>query len=230
MPESTAVPPCPEARRDRMSNRSCARGEAQDVKIFNGGGKSQAAPAALPGTLSPPARQCRAGRRVAGVCQGVKGHSGGGGDELNLSFLVFLTEQVGMCASVKHQQFQFVAYLLLYQQPVGAQGIPALGLVCQVTETASFFTIKRRYCFYCCCHSYIIFRIINYNVYRYCERRTALAQCLLLIALAAFTPQGRCKPNAMELVPIAKAQPVLAAFRLQRYNFFKKINGKICRV
>ena len=41
-----------------------------------------------------------------------------------------------------------------------------------------------------------------------------------LIALAAFTPQGRCKPNAMELVPIAEAQPVLAAFWLQRYNFF----------
>jgi len=41
-----------------------------------------------------------------------------------------------------------------------------------------------------------------------------------LIALAAFTPQRRCKPNAMELVPIAEAQPVLAAFRLQRYNFF----------
>ena len=230
MPESTAVPPCPEARRDRMSNRSCARGEAQDIKIFNGGGKgkSQAAPAALPGTLSPPARQCRAGRRVAGVCLGVKGHSGGG-DELKLFLLEFLTEQVGMCASVKHQQFQFVAYLLLYQQPVGAQGIPALGLVCQVTETASFFTIKRRYCFYCCCHSYIIFRIINYNVDRYCERRTALAPSLLLIALAAFTPQGRCKPNAMELVPIAEAQPVLAAFGCKGTIFFS-INDKICRV
>jgi hypothetical protein len=37
---------------------------------------------------------------------------------------------------------------------------------------------------------------------------------------AAFTPQGRCKPYAMELVPIAEAQPVLAAFRLQRYNFY----------
>ena len=40
-------------------------------------------------------------------------------DELKLSLLVFLTEQVGMCASVKHQQLQFVAYLLPYQQPVG---------------------------------------------------------------------------------------------------------------
>jgi len=53
------------------------------------------------------------------------------------------------------------------------------------------------------------------------EQRLFHASCL--IALAAFTPQGRCKPNAMELVPIAEAQPaqpVLAAFPLQRYNFF----------
>ena len=50
------------------------------------------------------------------------------------------------------------------------------------------------------------------------EQRLLYASCL--IALAAFTPQGRCKPNAMELVPIAEAQPVLAAFPLQRYNFY----------
>jgi hypothetical protein len=50
------------------------------------------------------------------------------------------------------------------------------------------------------------------------EQRLHHASCL--IALAAFTPQGRCKPNAMELVPIAEAQPVPAAFRLQRYNFY----------
>ncbi len=35
------------------------------------------------------------------------------------------------------------------------------------------------------------------------EQRLLHASCL--IALAAFTPQGRCKPNAMELVPIAEA-------------------------
>jgi len=31
-----------------------------------------------------------------------------------------------------------------------------------------------------------------------------------LFALAEFTPQGRCKPNAMELVPIAEAQTIPA--------------------
>jgi len=50
------------------------------------------------------------------------------------------------------------------------------------------------------------------------EQRLFHASCLF--ALAAFTPQGRCKPNAMELVPIAEAQTILAAFLLQRYNFF----------
>ena len=38
------------------------------------------------------------------------------------------------------------------------------------------------------------------------------------------------EPRAMELAPIAEALPVLAAYRLQRYNFLKRINGKICRV
>jgi len=50
------------------------------------------------------------------------------------------------------------------------------------------------------------------------EQRLFHASCL--IALAAFTPQGRCKPNAMELVTIAEAQLVLAALWLQRYNFY----------
>ncbi len=35
------------------------------------------------------------------------------------------------------------------------------------------------------------------------EQRLLHTSCL--IALAAFTPQERCKPNAMELVPIAEA-------------------------
>lgn len=38
------------------------------------------------------------------------------------------------------------------------------------------------------------------------------------------------EPRAMELAPIAEVQPILAAYRLQRYNFFQKINDKICRV
>jgi len=59
------------------------------------------------------------------------------------------------------------------------------------------------------------------------EQRLLHASCL--IALAAFTPQGRCKPNAMELVPIAEAQPVLAAFGYKGTTFFS-INDKICRV
>lgn len=79
MPESTAVPPCPKARRDRMSNRSCARGAVQEEKIFNGGGggKSQAFPAALPGgPVSTAGRQ--SGRRLAhAVCQWKLVHSAG---------------------------------------------------------------------------------------------------------------------------------------------------------
>ena len=43
--------------------------------------------------------------------------SGGMGGKLFL--LVFLTEKVGVGAGVEHKQFQFVTYLLPYQQPVG---------------------------------------------------------------------------------------------------------------
>ena len=71
-----------------------------------GGGKNSLVPAAAAEAvcsaaqgLSRPASECRAGRSAAGVCQGVKGH-GVGGNELRLSLLVFLTEQVGMCTSV----------------------------------------------------------------------------------------------------------------------------------
>ena len=53
------------------------------------------------------------------------------------------------------------------------------------------------------------------------EQRLLYASCL--IALAAFTPQGRCKPNAMELVPIAEAQPVLACFACKITNLFSII-------
>ena len=35
--------------------------------------------------------------------------------------------------------------------------------------------------------------------------------------------QGRCKPNAIELARIAEAQPVLARFRVQRYEYYANI-------
>ena len=36
-----------------------------------------------------------------------------------------------------------------------------------------------------------------------------------------FRVQGRCKPSAMELAPIAEALPVLAAFKPQSYKEFR---------
>ena len=42
--------------------------------------------------------------------------------------------------------------------------------------------------------------------------------------LAAFTRQGSCKPNAMELVPIAEVPPRLARF--QRAKLRRKFSNK----
>lgn len=73
------------------------------ISLQNGGGKNHAVPAAAADAvssaahaLSRPAQECRAGRSVADVCQGERQHCVGA-DELKLSLLVFLTEQVGMC-------------------------------------------------------------------------------------------------------------------------------------
>ena len=63
--------------------------------------------------------------------------------------------------------------------PVIGSLVVAFSLLCMAKEFTSLLAFQCGDCFYCCCHSYIIFRIINYNVDRYCERRTALALCLL---------------------------------------------------
>ena len=104
--------------------------------------------------------------------------------------------------------------------PVIGSLVVAFSLLCMAKEFTCLLAFQCGDCFNCCCHSYIIFRIsiIMLTVIAKGEQRLLHASCL--IALAAFTPQGRCKPNAMELVPIAEAQPVLAAFRPQRYKKF----------
>ena len=76
MPENTAVPPCPKARRDRMSN-AAAHESKRSVLLAcrtGWGGKIHTSSAARPDSLSPPARQHRAGSSVAGVCQWLQGH------------------------------------------------------------------------------------------------------------------------------------------------------------
>ena len=52
-----------------------------------------------------------------------------------LSFL--LPEQVGVGAGVQHKQFQFVAYLLPYQQPVGWDAALSLALAVAVEHVWS---------------------------------------------------------------------------------------------
>ena len=63
--------------------------------------------------------------------------------------------------------------------PVIGSRVVAFSLLCMAKEFTCLLASQCGDCFYCCCHSYIIFRIINYNIDRYCERRTALAPCLL---------------------------------------------------
>ena len=63
--------------------------------------------------------------------------------------------------------------------PVIGSLVVAFSLLCMAKEFTSLLAFQCRDSSDCCCHSYIIFRIINYNVDRYCERRTALAPCLL---------------------------------------------------
>ena len=63
--------------------------------------------------------------------------------------------------------------------PVIGSLVVAFSLLCMAKEFTCLLASQCGDCFYCCCHSYIIFRIINYNVDRYCEGRTALAPCLL---------------------------------------------------
>jgi len=63
--------------------------------------------------------------------------------------------------------------------PVIGSLVVAFSLLCMAKEFTRLLAFQCGDCFYCCCHRYIIFRITNYNVDRYCERRTALALCLL---------------------------------------------------
>ena len=63
--------------------------------------------------------------------------------------------------------------------PVIGSLVVAFSLLCMAKEFTCLLAFQCGNCFYCCCHSCIIFRIINYNVDRYCERRTALVPCLL---------------------------------------------------
>jgi phosphopantetheinyl transferase len=60
------------------------------------------------------------------------------------------------------------------------------------------------------------------GICRFLVEVTFLASLICLRFVIA--AQGRCKPNAMELVPIAEGQPVLAAIRLQRYDFSARLS------
>ena len=61
--------------------------------------------------------------------------------------------------------------------PVIGSLVVAFSLLCMAKEFTCLLAFQCGDCFYCCCHSYIIFRVINVD--RFCERRTALAPCLL---------------------------------------------------
>ena len=63
--------------------------------------------------------------------------------------------------------------------PVIGSLVVAFSLLCMAKEFTCLLAFQCGDCFNCGCHSYMIFRIINYNVDRYCEKRTALVSCLL---------------------------------------------------
>jgi len=129
--------------------------------------------------------------------------------------------------------------------PVIGSLVVAFSLLCMAKEFTSLLAFQCGDCFYCCCHSYIIFRIFNYNVDRYSEKRTALALCLLSYRFsgvyAARTVQAECNGTCSNSCVLSVASDTLRDVeRLRRSpssqpsrykgTTFFSINDKIWRV
>ena len=58
-------------------------------------------------------------------------------------FLIFLTEQVGMCACIKHDEDKFLVVLLPDEEPVGLDVALPLALAVVVQLMNAMFWVKR---------------------------------------------------------------------------------------